>query len=127
MPESIGYGGDTQGTEPSQYLKEKKTSVIPQVAASERGEVQTQAVQGVNRCGLGVVRPVRMLFTERREVKNLMCSGTPLGRATRVGESPVHETHEASWDGVLSTVGLEKPCGKPGGPPSKAKYASSYR
>ena len=24
---------------------------------------------------------------------------------------------------VLSTTGLEKPCGKPGGPPSKAKYS----
>ena len=27
----------TQGSEPSQYLKEKKTTVIPEVAASERG------------------------------------------------------------------------------------------
>ena len=27
----------TQGSEPSQYLKEKKTTVIPPVAASENG------------------------------------------------------------------------------------------
>ena len=28
----------TQGSEPSQYLKEKKTTVIPKVVASEIGE-----------------------------------------------------------------------------------------
>ena len=33
----IGYVELTQGSEPSQYLKEKKTIVIPLVAASERG------------------------------------------------------------------------------------------
>jgi hypothetical protein len=37
MSEYIAYGRETQGTEPSQYLEEKKTNVIPQVAASERG------------------------------------------------------------------------------------------
>ena len=36
-PEYIGRGELTQGSEPSQYLKEKKTTVIPSVAASERG------------------------------------------------------------------------------------------
>ena len=35
--------GETQGTEPSKYLEEKKTIVIPQVAASERGRAQTHA------------------------------------------------------------------------------------
>ena len=35
--EHIGASGQTQGTETSQYLKEKKTTVIPSVAASERG------------------------------------------------------------------------------------------
>ncbi len=33
----IGRGELTQGSEPSQYLKEKKTTVIPLVAASEGG------------------------------------------------------------------------------------------
>ncbi len=37
MTESIGYGGYTQGTETSKYLKEKKVITIPSVAASERG------------------------------------------------------------------------------------------
>lgn len=35
--ESIGGHERTQGSEPSQYLEEKKTTVIPLVAASERG------------------------------------------------------------------------------------------
>ena len=84
-------------------------------------------VIGVNRCVDGVVGPVWLMFTHQREVKNLIHSRTPLGRATREGESPVGEMQEASWDGYLSTVGLEKPCGNLGGPPSKAEYASSYR
>ena len=39
--ESIGGCEQTQGSEPSQYLEEKKTKVIPLVAASERGTAQT--------------------------------------------------------------------------------------
>ena len=35
--ESIGCRGETQGSETSQYLKEKKSTEIPQVVASERG------------------------------------------------------------------------------------------
>ena len=35
--EYIGVSKQTQGTETSKYLKEKKTTVILQVAASERG------------------------------------------------------------------------------------------
>ena len=41
VTESIGYGGETQGSETSQYLKEKKSTEIPQVVASERGVGQT--------------------------------------------------------------------------------------
>ena len=37
LPEYIGQEKQTQGSEPSQYLEEKKTTVIPLVAASERG------------------------------------------------------------------------------------------
>jgi hypothetical protein len=39
--EYIGRERTTQGSEPSQYLQEKKTIVIPLVAASERGRAQT--------------------------------------------------------------------------------------
>lgn len=35
--EFIGLSGDTGGSETSQYPEEKKTTVIPQVVASERG------------------------------------------------------------------------------------------
>ena len=35
--EYIGCGSDTQGSETSQYLKEKKSTEIPQVVANERG------------------------------------------------------------------------------------------
>ena len=37
LPESIGQQEQTQGSETSQYLQEKKTTVIPIVAASEMG------------------------------------------------------------------------------------------
>jgi hypothetical protein len=39
--EFIGGAKTTQGSEPSQYLQEEKTIVIPLVAASERGIAQT--------------------------------------------------------------------------------------
>ena len=42
--EYIGVTERTQGTETSKYLKEKKTTVIPLVAASERGPAQTLAM-----------------------------------------------------------------------------------
>ena len=38
---TIGGEKATQGSEPSQYLQEEKTIVIPLVAASERGTAQT--------------------------------------------------------------------------------------
>ena len=41
IAESIGDVKTTQGSEPSQYLQEEKTRVIPLVAASERGTAQT--------------------------------------------------------------------------------------
>ena len=49
--ESIGGAKTTQGSEPSQYLQEQKTIVIPLVAASERGLAQTFVLHG------GVVGP----------------------------------------------------------------------
>ena len=42
----------TQGTETSKYLEEKKTNVIPQVVASEKGIAQTCPA-----CRAGVVGP----------------------------------------------------------------------
>ena len=37
-PEKIGWVEQTKGSDTSQYLQEKKTKVIPSVAASERGK-----------------------------------------------------------------------------------------
>ena len=37
----------TQGTETSKYLEEKKTKVIPLVVASERGVAQTNIVTAI--------------------------------------------------------------------------------
>ena len=45
----------TEGSEPSQYLEEEKTIVIPSVAASERGTAQTGGLRTA-----GVVGPGRM-------------------------------------------------------------------
>lgn len=42
LPEYIGYGGHTQGTETSKYLKEEKANAIPLVAASETGHSPNQ-------------------------------------------------------------------------------------
>ena len=128
MSEYIAHGRDTQGTEPSQYLEEKKTNRDSPSSGERTGKSLNHShVIGVNRCVGGVAGPVWVSFTTGREVKNLFHSRTPLGRAVREGENPVGEMEEASWDRNLSTVGLEKPCGNLGGPPSKAEYGSDYR
>ena len=41
-PNKIGVTEGTRGTETSKYPEEKKETSIPQVAASERGEAQTE-------------------------------------------------------------------------------------
>ena len=52
IAEYIGGEKITQGSEPSQYLQEQKTKVIPLVAASERGTAQTGvlALRGCRAC-----------------------------------------------------------------------------
>ena len=52
IAEYIGDAKATQGSEPSQYLQEQKTIVIPLVAASERGTAQT-AGHVPRGCGAG--------------------------------------------------------------------------
>ena len=50
-PEQSGYSGDgkqTQGTETSHYLQEKKTIVIASVVASERATAQTGSVSALS-------------------------------------------------------------------------------
>ena len=85
------------------------------------GTAQTHAVQGLHRCGVGVVGLHRGLCKWPREVKNPIHRGRLLGRAVREGENPVPEMSWTSCVEFLSTVGHEKPCWNLGGPPSKAK------
>ena len=47
--ESIGGHERTQGSEPSQYLEEKKATAIPKVVASEIGTAQTWYTLGCSR------------------------------------------------------------------------------
>ena len=47
LPECIGQVERTQGTETSKYLQEQKKTLIPSVAASERGRAQTGIRPGV--------------------------------------------------------------------------------
>ena len=74
----------TRGSEPSQYPQEEKTTVIPLVAASERGRAQTV---GSDTCGV-----VGLSQGAAREVTNPACSRRSLERPTRAGDSPVDET-----------------------------------
>ena len=50
-------------------------------------------------------------------------SQTELESSSKEGDRPVGETVR-NEDMIQSTTRHEKPCGKPGGPPSKPKYSS---
>ena len=65
--EYIGGARTTQGSEPSQYLQEEKTIVIPLVAASERGTAQT---------GVLAFRGCRARHTELQTTNVVERSGT---------------------------------------------------
>src|SRR5687768_6508967 len=88
-------GEPTQGTETSKYLQEKKSSEIPQVAASERGRAQTSPFRGS-----GVVGPVRGL-----PALTVHGSRSGLERPATAGESPVGEACTAVWHRYLSKAG----------------------
>ena len=65
--ESIGGAKTTWGSEPSQYPQEEKTTVIPLVAASERGTAQT---------GVLALRGCRAHHTESQTNELVERSGT---------------------------------------------------
>ena len=67
IAEYIGDEKTTQGSEPSQYLQEEKTKVIPLVAASERGTAQT---------GVLALRGCRARHTELQTNELVKRSGT---------------------------------------------------
>ncbi len=61
----------TRGTETSKYPEEEKTTVIPQVAASERGRAQTDSMSSVGALyyrGRGTFRsfPIKAMELQRQ-------------------------------------------------------------
>ena len=67
----------TRGTETSKYPQDKKTNVIPSVAASERGKAQTGwHVKACMFCAAGVVGRRRTQVQMGREVTNRNLSRT---------------------------------------------------
>ena len=68
MPEFIGYGRQTRGTETSKYPEEEKANAIPLVAASETGLAQTKRLASWG---------CRTLYTElqRNEVNEQVWKG----------------------------------------------------
>ena len=112
----IGAGRETGGSETSQYPEEKKSTEIPQVAASERGEAQTG---GFIRRGSGTA-------TSRRQGER-----SRLERRAAEGDSPVREAGP-SGGRIPSRAGHVKPRPNPWGPSHKAEYccrpiANEYR
>ena len=97
--ESIGVLMQTQGSETSQYLEEKKSTEIPLVVASERGTAQTDCSNTLGVVGLSQ--------GAAREVIKPACSRRSLERPTREGDSPVDETHWPLWRQFPSTAGHE--------------------
>ena len=99
--EYIGVERRTEGSEPSQYLEEEKTIVIPSVAASERGTAQTgvaSATPGL--WGLGH-SGVTNQQSSRRVWKGSAIEGdSPVGeRLAASGRVPeYHGTRETLWE-----------------------------
>ena len=84
-------------------------TMIPSVVASESGRGQTRGLRsfGVADC----------IIDSRVSRMNGWKAGTK-ERNSRVCEN------SSEHDSIQSTTRHEKPCGKPGGPPSKPKYSS---
>ena len=97
--ESIVGCERTQGSEPSQYLEEKKTTVIPIVVASELGTAQTYFTFGCNKgCRARVSR-----------VTNPVVSRSPLERGaiacdSHVGENELDSKRVPEYRGARETL-----------------------
>ena len=81
--ESIGGVKTTWGSEPSQYPQEKKTTVIPGVAASDTGRAQTVYVQACRRCVGGVVGATSRICLSGTELQ----TGLLIERSGTIGHS----------------------------------------
>ena len=99
----IPKGRRTRGSETSEYPEEKRTKVIPEVAASETGG-------SGSRPRAGVVGPQKKNGSAANDMERLKRVITPVGEA-RKGSS-----------GILSTAGHEEPEPEKPGPSGKPKY-----
>ena len=88
--------------------------------ASERGEAQTVYVQACRRCISGVVGAIGTAANVPGSYK-ILSQANDLERSAIEGESPVGGRVRSPFD-FLSTTGHVLSCGKPAGPPAKAKY-----
>ena len=109
LEEMLPRTGPTRGTETSKYPEEEKTTVIPQVAASERGGAQTG----------GVTAPSGL---KDHETADTLARRTILESMAEEHESCVSGS-ECAPSGILSRAGPEKPCLNPAAPSAKAKYS----
>jgi hypothetical protein len=97
--EYIGGYERTQGSEPSQYLEEEKTIVIPIVVASELGRAQTRLTFGSS----GGCR------TSNSRVINPVVSRSPLERGaiecdSHVGENELDSKLAPEYRGARETL-----------------------
>ena len=97
--ESIVGHERTQGSEPSQYLEEKKTTVIPKVVASEIGTAQTCTTFGCDR-GCRV---------DNSRVTNPIVNRSPLERGaiecdSHVGENELDSKSIPEYRGARETL-----------------------
>ena len=101
--------GRTRGTETSKYPQEEKTTVIPQVVASERGAAQTGSVTAAPGLKDGDVGAAK--------ARGGVWKGPP--KSVKAAYPKVFCAHSR----ILSRAGPEKPCLKPAAPSAKAKYS----
>ena len=97
--ESIGGHEQTQGSEPSQYLEEKKAIAIPKVVASEIGTAQTRHTLGC----VGGCR-VRNSRVTNPVVNRTSLESEAIGRDSRVGENGRDSKRIPEYRGARETL-----------------------
>ena len=121
-PEHIGREEGTGGTETSQYLEEKKTTVTPRVAASETGSsLNRRSGTACRRCCDGVVGPIRNGGRRFRELQSQSLVEAFWKGAPQRVTAPYTKTNDLPMV-FPSNAGSGKARVNLRGPPRKAKY-----
>ena len=133
LPNHIGRGRTTRGTETSKYPEERKSILETPPSSGERKGTDGQTGRaGIPAAGLRADRGCRAAPSGGPAAAPGagpgVGSGTAWeGRPQRV-DSPVREpTYRTARRGHLSRAGHVKPGPNPGGPPSKPEYYSCDR